>query len=216
MANRVFTLWASHETRARIYGLALLAMGGLNALMGVNLYRSWTRDREVVRIGCDGIPQLVRVNDEIYSEPDEREIRAYAMEFAVFFMRSDSYSIVNDTAWCMRRMTPELAQSYKRTMVGTKAEPGLVAIIERLKRRTQIDTASLELKVDKKSYPWRVMVTGVRQIVGQEQSEPFSLGLELYRASRNEVIEGLVISGVRPHGVVNAPSVPDAASRGER
>ncbi len=209
--NRAIAFWQSHERRARLYGFAALAMAGMNVLAQVNLYRQAHKEREVVRIDCDGIPQLVRLNDEVYAEPDEREIRAFTAEFTVFFMRGDSFSALNDAAWCARRMTPELAEAYKAAMRGTRDKPGAIAILEGLKRRTQIDPASLEITVDKKSYPWRANVNGARQIVGSPDaaSQPFELDLELFRASRNDVIEGLVVAAVQPRGEATTTAVAE-------
>jgi hypothetical protein len=116
-----------------------------------------------VRIGCDGIPSLVRINDQVYSEPDEREIRAFVAEFAVFFMRGDSFSAVNDAVWAARRMAPELREEFRRAAKGTRERMGSVAILESLKRRTQIDASALEIEVDKRVYPWRARVKGTRQ-----------------------------------------------------
>lgn len=209
--NQAIAFWQSHEKRARVYGVAVVAMVAMNFLAQVNLYRQTHREREVVRIGCDGIPQLVRVNDEVYAEPDEREVRAFAAEFTVFFMRGDSFSAVNDAAWCARRMTPELGEAYKTAMRGTKDRPGAIAILEGLKRRTQIDPASLQIAVDKKTYPWRVNVKGTRQIVGSDDaaSQPFEIDLELFRASRNDVIEGLVVAAVQPRGEATTTAVTE-------
>lgn len=200
--SRFVAFWASHERRARVYGRLLFVTLALLGLSLANTYRAWSRPREVVRIGCDGIPELVRINDEVYSEPDEREIRAFAAEFTIFFMRGDSFSAVNDAVWVAKRMAPELREVFKREARGAKDRPGSIAILETLKRRTQIEPSSLEIEVDKKVYPWRATVRGVRQIVGQgaEANQKFELGLELVRASRNELIEGLLVWAVHPKG----------------
>jgi hypothetical protein len=214
-ANNAIAFWQSHERRARVYGSALIGMSFMNVMAQVNLYREAHKEREVVRIGCDGIPQLVRLNDEVYAEPDLREIRAFAAEFTVFFMRGDSYSAVNDAAWCARRMTPELGEAYRNAMRGTREKPGAITILEALKRRTQIDPSGLEISVDKKSYPWRANVKGARQIVGADEAtaQPFELDLELFRASRNDVVEGLVVSAVHPRGEVAATPVTELEER---
>src|SRR5512143_823046 len=164
--SRFIAIWASHEARARLwFRLFLLAAAGL-ALSLVTTIRVWNRPRDVIRIGCDGIPQVVRLDNAAYSEPNEREIRAFATQFAVFYARSDSYSILNDLVWCANRMAPDLRERFKRTVRGENGRPGLVPVIEKLQRRTQIDPASLAVDVDKRPYPWKVHVKGVRQRVG--------------------------------------------------
>ena len=64
------------------------------------------------------------------------------------------------------------------------------------------EPGSLEVKVDKRSYPWRAVVKGARQVVGQapESAQSFELELELVRTSRDELIEGLLVWGVRAKG----------------
>ena len=199
--SRFIAIWASHEARARIwFRLFVVAVAGL-ALALVTTIRVWNRPREVIRIGCDGIPQVVTLDNASYSEPNEREIRAFATEFAVFYARSDSYSILNDMVWCANRMAPELREQFKRTVRGTQERPGLVTVIEKLQRRTQIDPTGLEIAVDKRPYPWRVAVKGVRQLVGDNgPGEAFELDLELVRTSRDERVEGLIVWGIRAKG----------------
>src|SRR5262245_66303165 len=85
--NRFIAFWATHERRARVYARLLAVTLVLLFLSLLNTYRAWSRPREVVRIGCDGIPSLVRINDEVYSEPDVGEICAFVEGFAVFFIR---------------------------------------------------------------------------------------------------------------------------------
>jgi hypothetical protein len=200
--SRFIAFWASHERRAQIYGrLAAVSL----ILLGVSLannYRAWNRPREVVRVACDGIPQLVRINDEVYSEPDEREIRAFASTFAVMYARGDSYSVVNDYVFCASKMSADLREQFRRQARGTQDQPGAIQVVEGLQRRTQVDPGALAITIDKKSYPWRVNVKGDRQIVGQgpETNEKFELDLELVRASRNQVIEGLLVYGIRAVG----------------
>jgi hypothetical protein len=199
--SRFIAIWASHEARARLwFRLFLMASAGL-ALSLVTTIRVWNRPREVVRIGCDGIPQVVRLDNVAYSEPNEREIRAFATQFAVFYARSDSYSILNDLVWCASRMAPELRERFKRSVRGTPQTPGLVQVIEKLHRRTQIDPANLDIQVDKAAYPWKVQVKGVRQVVGDSgPGETFELSLELVRASREEQLEGLLVWAIRAKG----------------
>jgi len=200
--NRFVTFWATAETRARVWLRLALAQTLLLVLSLVALGRVLNKPREVIRIGCDGIPQVVRINDAVYSEPAEQEIRAFAVTFTTFYARSDSYSVVNDLLFCMRRMTPELRERFKAVARGTRERPGIIAAVEGLKRRTQIDPSSMEIKVDKRTYPWRAKVHGVRQVVGQppEAVQAFELELELVRTSRDELIEGLLVWGIRAKG----------------
>ena len=199
--SRFVAIWASHEARARIwFRLFLIASVGL-VLSLVTTIRVWSRPREVVRIGCDGIPQVVTLDNAAYSEPNEREIRAFATEFAVFYARSDSFSILNDLVWCANRMAPDMRDRFKRSVRGTPGTQGIVQVIEKLQRRTQIDPATLEIQVDKRPYPWKANVKGVRQVVGDKGSgESFELDLDLVRASRDERLEGLLVWGIRAKG----------------
>ena len=192
----------SHERRAQVYARLLVVTLALLALSLVNTYRAWNRPREVVRIGCDGIPQLVRVNDDVYSEPDEREIRAFAARFAVRAARADSFSVVNDYLDILPLMAPELRERFRREARGSSEQPGAVQVVQSLQRRTQVDPATLEITIDKRPYPWHVNVRGVRQVVGQgaEANEKFEMDLELVRASRSDVIEGLLVYGMRTKG----------------
>jgi hypothetical protein len=199
--SRFVAIWASHEARARVwFRLFLLTTAGLGLSL-VTTIRVWTRPREVIRIGCDGIPQVVTLDNAAYSEPNEREIRGFAMEFAVFYARSDSYSILNDLVWCANRMAPELRERFKRTVRGAPQTAGIITVIQKLQRRTQIDPATLEIQVDKRPYPWKVKVKGVRQVVGDTASgETFELELDLVRASREEHLEGLLVWSIRAKG----------------
>ena len=200
--SRFVAIWASHEARARLWlRLFLLTAGGL-VLSLVTTIRVWTRPREVVRIGCDGIPQVVALDNAAYSEPNEREIRAFATEFAVFYARSDSFSILNDMVWCANRMAPDLRERFKRSVRGASGTTqGIVTVIEKLQRRTQIDPATLEISVDKRPYPWKVNVKGLRQVVGDKASgEGFELDMDLVRTSRDEHLEGLLVWALRAKG----------------
>ena len=199
--SRFVAIWASHEARARLwFRLFLLTVAGLGLSL-ITTIRVWTRPREVIRIGCDGIPQVVTLDSAAYSEPNEREIRGFATEFAVFYARSDSYSILNDLVWCANRMAPELRDRFKRSVRGGPQTPGIITVIQKLQRRTQIDPATLEIQVDKRPYPWKVKVKGVRQVVGDTgPGEGFDLELDLVRASREEHLEGLLIWAIRAKG----------------
>jgi len=126
---------------------------------------------------------------------------AFATAFAVFYARSDSYSILNDLVWCANRMAPELRERFKRIVRGTSEGPGVIKVIEKLQRRTQIDPATLDIQVDKRPYPWKVKVKGTRQIVGESgPGESFELELDLVRASREENLEGLLVWSIRAKG----------------
>ena len=199
--SRFVAIWASHEARARLwFRLFLLASGSL-ILSLVTTIRVWNRPREVIRIGCDGIPQVVTLDKASYSEPNEREIRAFTTAFAVFYARSDSYSILNDLVWCANRMAPELREKFKRSVRSTPDAPGVISVIEKLQRRTQIDPTTLDIQVDKRPYPWKVKVRGVRQVVGDAgPGEGFELDLDLVRASREEHLEGLLVWSIRAKG----------------
>src|SRR5262245_4006923 len=180
--NRLFALWESHEARARVWFWLFASAGVLLALSMLATLRLLGRPREVVRIGCDGIPQVVRIDEEAYSEPDEREIRAFAAQFAVFFARADSFSVVNDYVWCAARMAPELQQAFK----GEARQA--IAVVEALKRRTEIVPATLSVEINKRAFPWQAAVKGTRRILAVEdaaaQDEALSLDLELVRADR--------------------------------
>ena len=199
--SRFVAIWASHEARARVWFRLFVLMAVGLVLSLATTIRVWNRPREVIRIGCDGIPQVVTLDNAAYSEPNEREIRGFATEFAVFYARSDSYSVLNDLVWCANRMAPELRERFKRNVRGAPDTPGIIKVIEKLQRRTQIDPATLEIEVDKRPYPWKVKVKGVRQIVGDAASgETFELELDLVRASREERLEGLLVWSIRAKG----------------
>ena len=199
--SRFVAIWASHEARAKLwFRLFLVTTAGL-VLSLITTIRVWNRPREVVRIGCDGIPQVVTLDNAAYSEPNEHEIRAFATEFSVFYARSDSFSILNDLVWCANRMAPDLRERFKRSVRGTPGTQGIVTVIEKLQRRTQVDPATLEIQVDKRPYPWKVTVKGVRQLVGDPgPGEGFELDFDLVRASRDERLEGLLVWAIRAKG----------------
>jgi hypothetical protein len=200
--SRFVAFWATAERRASIWFRIAAIQAVLLGLTLVTLGRVVARPREVIRIACDGIPQVVQINEAVYSEPAEQEIRAFAATFATFYARSDSYSVVNDLVFCMRRMTPELRERFKTIARGSRERPGIAAVVESLKRRTQVDPAALDVTVDKRTYPWRAVVKGSRQVVGEppEAAQSFELELELVRTSRDELIEGLLVWGVRAKG----------------
>jgi hypothetical protein len=98
-------------------------------------------------------------------------------------------------------MAPDLRERFKRSVRGTPGTQGIVTVIEKLRRRTQVDPATLEIQVDKRPYPWKVNVKGVRQVVGETgPGEGFELDFDLVRASRDERLEGLLVWAIRAKG----------------
>jgi hypothetical protein len=190
--------WKSAEERAVFWHRLAIFEAFLLSLSLLVAGRVLGRQREVIRIGCDGIPQLVALNDAVYSEPDEREIRAFAASFAGFYARADSYSIVNDLVFCARRMTPEFRERFKAAVKGQGGAPNLIARVEGMKQRMEVQVKDVE--VDKRSYPWRAKVRGVQRVVGESDGRAFELDLDLVRTSRSELVEGLLVMGLRASG----------------
>jgi hypothetical protein len=161
--SRFVAIWASHEARARLwFRLFLVTAAGL-VLSLVTTIRVWNRPREIVRIGCDGIPQVVALDNAAYSEPNEREIRAFATEFAVFYARSDSFSILNDLVWCANRMAPDLRIASSAASAG-RGTTGM----SRSSRSFSGERRSIPPRWRsgrQAALPWKVNV-GVRQVVG--------------------------------------------------
>lgn len=210
--NLLTAIWSRHAGQAafwRALCLIQLALSGLALLLCARLLN---RPREVVRIGCDGIPQLVRLDVEQYTEPNEREMQAFVRLWTVAYARLDSFSAVNDAVFAARYMIPELREAYRRRMRGSDSEPGRLAEIEALRRRTEIDPNDLEVKIDTGVYPWSVTVRGVRKIVGAAEAQRFGLEIQLVRAAREQVLEGMLVQGVRDLPVVDG----DAAAGGAR
>lgn len=199
--SRFHAFWASYETRARIWFRLFLGSSLLLALSLVTTIRAWNRPREVIRIGCDGLPAVVRL-EETYADANDVEIEAFARRFVELYARGDSFSIANDFAACQRYMRPELREAFKRQARGTPERAGAILLIEALKRRTQIDPRAMKVTIDKKPWPWIVSVEGVRQIVGEgpEANQAFAVELELVRADRREILEGLLVYGIRSKG----------------
>ena len=196
--TRVMAFWRSAEERAIFWHRVAIFEAFALTLSLLVAGRVLGKQREVIRIGCDGIPQVVALNDTVYSEPDEREIRAFAAAFASFYARADSYSIVNDLVWCAKRMTPELRERFRGAVRGQKGTPNLIERIETMKRRMEVQVR--EVEVDKQSYPWRAKVKGVQRVVGEPEGRAFELDLDLVRTSRNELVEGLLVLGLRASG----------------
>src|SRR5271169_4260376 len=199
--------WQASERRAALW---FWCFAGSAALLGLSLattFKVMSRPREVIRIGCDGVPQLFTPTPQ-YSEPNDPEIRAFATNFVTALARADSYSIVNDYVFVAQKMAPKLREEFKREARGHDGRAGAIQIIESLHRRTQIDPSALEVTIDKKEYPWQVQVKGVRQVVGDKSTptQPFSVELALVRASREEVLEGMLVWAIHSSGsAVGAP-----------
>jgi hypothetical protein len=212
--SRFHAFWASYEMRATIWRRLCLVAASLLALSMVISARALARarTREVIRIGCDGIPAVVTLAEPEYSDPNDRELQAFARRFAVQYARADSWSIANDASDCAHYMRPELRVKYQEEMRGSRTRPGLISIVQSLKRRTQIDPMALKVDVDKKVYPWVVKVEGTRQAVGKgtEGSQPFSMEVDLVRADRSEVLEGLLVWDVRSVGGPVPRGIPTA------
>jgi len=201
--NRFVSLWHHAEQSARACWIACCLEAGLAVLSLTVAIKLINRPREVVRVGCDGIPALLKIDEPRNSEPDEREIRAFATAFATFYVRRDSYSIVNDFAWCAARMAPELRDKFKAFARGQPGQPSLISKIERLQQRTEVDSSSLEISVDQRVYPWRATVRGVVHVISAAPTaeQRFELELELVRTSREELIEGLLVWPLKTRGM---------------
>jgi hypothetical protein len=210
VADNLFTaLWKRHAQHAATWRALCLGQAVITVLALVLAFTLLHRPREVVRIGCDGIPQLVRLDVQQYAEPNEREIQAFVRTWAVAYARADSFSAVNDAVYVSRYMVPELREAYRRHMRGTAGQPGLLAQLEAVKRRTEIDPNDLEVRVDTHQYPWAVEVHGERRIVGAADVQRFALVVKLVRAPREQVLEGMLVQGVRDLEVI-----PPAAETG--
>jgi hypothetical protein len=202
-SSRLVDFWRAADNRAQLWFWLFLAVSTALVLSLTTSIRLLNKPREVIRIGCDGVPQLFTPTAQ-YSEPNEPEIRAFTGNFVVAMARADSFSVVNDYVDAARRMAPNLRQAFMKEARGHDGRPGTIQIIQALKRRTQIDPSSLELRIDKTNYPWRVEVKGARQIVGESvadsQPQSFSMDVELVRAPREEVLEGVLVWAVKSRG----------------
>jgi len=207
-SSRFIAFWKAADNRAQLWSWGFVGASAALFLSLLCLAKAMNRPREVIRIGCDGVPQLFTPTAQ-YSEPNEPEIRAFVSNFVVAIARADSFSVINDYVDAARRMAPNLRQAFMREARGHDGRVGTIRVIQELKRRTQVDPSSLELEISKRDYPWRVHVKGTRQIVvgeGKEESQPFSLDVELVRAPREEVIEGMLVWTLRSAGdAVGAP-----------
>ncbi len=195
--NLLRAIWERHVERAALWRALCLASGLTTGLALVLCLRLLNRPRDVIRIGCDGIPQLVRLDTEQYTEPNEREMQAFVRLWTVAYARNDSFSAVNDAVHAARYMVPELRELYRRRMRGTHEQPGLLAALEAVRRRTEIDPNALEVEIDRQQYPWVARASGERRIVGQAENQRFALEVRLVRAPREQVLEGLLVLEVR-------------------
>ena len=64
-SSRFIAVWASHEARARIWFRLFVVTLACLVLSLFTTIRVWTRPREVIRIGCDGIPQVVTLDNAV-------------------------------------------------------------------------------------------------------------------------------------------------------
>ena len=71
---------------------------------------------------------------------------------------------------------------------------------------------ALKVKIDTGVYPWSITVRGVRKIVGAAEAQRFGLELQLVRAAREQVLEGMLVQAVRDLPVVDG----DAPTGGAR
>lgn len=206
--NRFIAVWASYELRARVwFGVAAVSVALLALSLTANI-QAWRKPREVIRIGCDGIPQAVRIEEPAYSEPSELELRAFAAQFGALFLRRDSYSVRHDYVWCAKRMAAELQEAFKAEARGQPGQPGAIVVIESLKQRAEVDTGELEIAVDKSVYPWLAAVKGKRQVAREGEdgntttvAEPVALNLEVVRTRRTEELPaGLLVWKLHSRG----------------
>jgi hypothetical protein len=191
--NRLIAFWATAEHRARIwFWLFVLQSTALLCSLGETRHLLY-KPLQVIRVGCDGIPNVIRLDEEKYSEPTDAEVRAFATNFIRYFARADSGSVVNDYAWCGQHMAPNLRAVFVRDVKRTRA----TTIVEDLKARADIDPSSMKIEVDTRPYPWRVKVSAVRRSVSETSSEPvdtpIEVELQVVKTPRSEVIEGLLV-----------------------
>lgn len=200
-------IWRAADNRAQLWFWLFVVQSAALALSLATTIHLERKPRDLVRVGCDGVPQLFRPTAQ-YSEPNEPEIRAFVSNFVVALARADSFSVVNDYVDAARRMAPNLRQTFMKEARGGGGRPGTIQVVQALKRRTQIDPSSLELEIDKTNYPWRVRTKGTRQLVGETgtESQGFALDVELVRAPREEVLEGMLVWSV--HSVGEAVGAP--------
>ena len=122
--------------------------------------------QEVIRIGCDGIPQVVTLDSAAYSEPNEREIRAFATESSPSSTpgatRSPSSTTWSGAPTGWRRSCASASSAASAGRPRPRDHPG-----DREARSggPRSIPATLEIQVDKRPYPWKVKVKGVRQVV---------------------------------------------------
>jgi hypothetical protein len=112
VADNLFTaLWKRHAQHAATWRALCLGQAVITVLALVLAFTLLHRPREVVRIGCDGIPQLVRLDVQQYAEPNEREIQAFVRTWAVAYARAARAGARGDAG-------PERARSRARPARG--------------------------------------------------------------------------------------------------
>lgn len=219
-SNRLMRLWTSHEQAKKHYRRLFIGCAVLLGLSLLDRFRMYSRELDVIRVGGDGVAQVVRLDRESYSEPNELEIRAFAAATALHLCRSDSWSVVSDYTWVAKRMVPRLRAQFSDEAKGTADKTGAIAIIESLHRRTDIEPSTLNIDVNKTEYPWKVVIEGERRILresGPTEKQPFKLHLGLVRGRRSvEFPEGLLIWEARTEGAaLTAPVAPASDGRNQ-
>ena len=200
--SRFVAIWASHEARARLwFRLFVLTAAGL-VLSLVTTIRVWNQapgghpDRLRRHPAGGDARQRRLLRAERAGDPGLRHGVRRLLRPQRLVLRSSTTWSGAPTGWRRSCASASSAPSAERPR-----RPGVVTVIEKLQRRTQIDPATLDIQVDKRPYPWKVKVKGVRQVVGDPApGEAFELELDLVRASREERLEGLLVWGIRAKG----------------
>ncbi len=196
-------MWASADNRAKLWLQLFIVQTFLLAVSVAGLYRVLTAPPLVYRVGCDGIPVPLTLNEAVYSEPQETELRSFAAHAALKLMRLDSYSIVNDVLETSKWMTPE---GYGRW------EPELQTLVkgvEDVKRRANVDEQTLSIDIDKKAWPWIARVRGERRILTDRDeavkipNQPFEVTFEIVTTTRTPLNPwGLLVNAFRTQGTL--------------
>lgn len=198
--NRFFEAWGLADRRARLAWCAAGVQSVLALTCLALLHAEKAKEPMVYRVACDGIPTPVALT-EAYFEPSENELRAFGTNFAIHFMRGDSFSVRQDLLWCLEYMEATLADRFKRELKGSSYEPGAIGVVESLSRRTEIPRESLEVTVDKRPWPWVIKVKGVRKVLREEgEGRSWQLELQVVRTSRRVLPEGLLVVEIRTNG----------------
>lgn len=198
--NRFFEAWGVADRRARLAWTAAAVQSLLAVACLALLHAEKTKEPLVYRVACDGIPTPVTLT-EAYFEPSESELRSFGANFAIHFMRGDSFSLRQDLLWCVEYMEARLAERFKREARGSSYEPGAITVVESLGRRTEIPRVQLEVAVDKRPWPWVIKVSGVRRTLGDNGAgRKWDLELHVVRTTRRLLPEGLVVVEVKTNG----------------